>query len=139
VAAPLTDRETAEVARTTAALLRAVNASDLGGVMAVWSDAGVLMPPDHASVHGRMEIERYFDRLFRQRRLTFAFTSSEIHVAGDTAFERVTYAASARPIEGGPAARDIGKGLHVYRREPTGAWRLVADIWNSDEPGSRRA
>ena len=108
--------------------------ADLAGVLAVWSDDGVLMPPHHPSVRGRSAVEHYFSQLFEQTRFTFSFTSSQIHVSGDTAFERVEYAASARPAQGGSEVRDVGKGLHVYRREPNGSWKLAIDIWNSDTP-----
>ena len=69
------------VARTTASLLNAVNAANLAGVLAVWSDDGVLMPPHHPSVRGRPEIERYFSELFERSRFTFSFTASTVPVA----------------------------------------------------------
>jgi uncharacterized protein (TIGR02246 family) len=127
-------KDEAAVARTTAALLDAVNRSDVAGVLAVWSDDGVLMPPHHPSVRGRIEIERYFRQLFEQTRLTFSFTASQIQVSENIALERVEYAASARPDNGGAETRDVGKGLHVYRRLANGSWRLAMDIWNSDTP-----
>jgi len=126
--------ERAAVARTTARLLSAVNAADLAGVLAVWSDDGVLMPPHHPSVRGRPEIERYFSELFERTRFTFSFTATTLHISGGTAFERIEYSVSARPAQGGAEARDVGKGLHVYRREPNGLWKLALDIWNSDTP-----
>ena len=92
------------------------------------------MPPHHPSVRGRVEIERYFRQLFEQTRLTFSFTASQIHLSGNIAFERVEYAASARPAHGGAETRDVGKGLHVYRRHASGSWKLAMDIWNSDTP-----
>jgi uncharacterized protein (TIGR02246 family) len=133
-AAGQTNAEQAAVARRTAALLTAVNASDVAGILAVWSADGVLMPPHHPSVHGRAEIKRYFNQLFQRRRFKFSFTSSLIEIFGETAFERVEYDASVWPTDGGPEVRDVGKGLHVYRRERRGSWKLVADIWNSDKP-----
>ena len=126
--------DTSAIARNTAALLAAVNASDVSAVLSLWADDGVLMPPHHPSVHGRAQIERYFSELFQRLRFDFSFTSSRIQVSGDTAFERVHYNASAWPARGGPETRDAGKGLHVYRRESDGSWKLVADIWNSDNP-----
>lgn len=120
------------IARARDALLRAVNASDVRGVVAVWADDGVLMPPHHPSVRGLVEIERYFSRLFAARRFEFSFTGSHIHVAGDVAVERVEYTVSVWPADGGPAALDRGKGVHVYRREDNASWKLTADIWNSD-------
>jgi uncharacterized protein (TIGR02246 family) len=126
------DAERVAVVKATAALLNAVNRSDLPAVVGLWCDDGMLMPPHHPSVHGRLAIERYFDSLFRRSRFAFSFTSSQIEIAGDLALERVEYVASAWPADGGPEVRDVGKGLHVYRRQTDGSWRLAMDIWNSD-------
>jgi ketosteroid isomerase-like protein len=131
-----TSIETAEIARTTASLLDAINASDLAGVLAMWSDDGALMPPQHPSVHGRTEIERFFSRLFQQPGSHFSFTFSQIHVSGDVAFERLEYAASVRSGQEESEVRDIGKGPHVYRRQPNESWKLAMDIWNSDTPAT---
>jgi uncharacterized protein (TIGR02246 family) len=124
------------IQRTTMELLAAVNASDPIRVLAIWAHNGVLMPPHQASVHGRVAIDEYFRALFSRRTFRFAFTSSEIQVAGDVAFERVTYTVSAWPSEGGAAVHDMGKGLHVYRRQPDATWKLTQDIWNSDLPAA---
>jgi uncharacterized protein (TIGR02246 family) len=132
---PAPDRNAADraaIARATAALLTAVNASHVDGVLDVWCQDGVLMPPGHPSVHGREALERYFSRLFSERRFTFTFTASQIRVGGDIAVERVEYIASACPREGGPPVEDRGKGVHVFRRQPDGSWKLFQDIWNSD-------
>jgi len=126
------DREA--ITRTTAELLAAVNASDVDGCLAVWTPDGVLMPPHHPSVQGCDAIGEYFRNLFSRSRFRFAFTSSHIQLAGDTAFERLAYTATAWPETGGSPAEDSGKGLHVYTRQADGSWKLVIDIWNSDLP-----
>jgi ketosteroid isomerase-like protein len=120
------------IARTTAELLAAVNASNADRCLAVWADDGVLMPPHHPSVLGREALVRYFRDLFSRSKFKFAFTSSNIHLAGDIAFERVTYTAMIWPGEGAQPIEDAGKGLHVYGRQPDGSWKLTYDIWNSD-------
>lgn len=132
---PDTDR--AAVAQATTALLNAVNSSDLTGVMAAWCDEGVLMPPHHPAVHGRAALESYFRGLFSRTRVAFAFTFSRIEVADDVALERLEYRSSVWPVEGGLPVQDVGKGLHVYRRQTDGSWKLAQDIWNSDLPVSR--
>jgi ketosteroid isomerase-like protein len=113
-------------------LLRAVNASDLDAVMAVWDDQGVLMPPGRRSVHGRAAISAYFHRLFAGGRFEFVFTSSQVAIEGTLAVERVDYEASAWTRQEGVAQRDYGKGVHVYRQQRDGSWQLLMDIWNSD-------
>ena len=126
------------ITRTTAELLAAVNTSDADRCSAIWAADGVMMPPHHPSVQGPEAIGDYFRNLFSRSRFNFTFTSSQVDVAGDIALERVTYTAliwragDARPIE------DVGKGLHVYGRQPNGTWKLTHDIWNSDLPVSLR-
>ena len=92
------------------------------------------MPPQQPSVQGHPAIVQYFRNLFLRARFRFAFTSSHIHIDGDTALERVTYTATIGPGDDAPPIEDVGKGIHVYRRQPNGSWKLTYDIWNSDQP-----
>lgn len=131
---PGTAADHAAIHAVAAALLEAVNASDVAGVLACWAPDGVLMPPHHPAVHGHAAITDYFRGVFAARRLTFTFTTSAITAWGDAAIERLTYTAVAIPVAGGPATNDVGKGLHVYARRPDGTWLLTQDIWNSDRP-----
>lgn len=43
---------------------------------------------------------------------------------------------SGRPVAeaGGDSITEAGKGLHVYRGQPDGVWKLTIDIWNADAP-----
>jgi ketosteroid isomerase-like protein len=122
----------AAIMRTTAELLAAVNASDVDRCLAVWAADGVLMPPHHPSVQGHEAIGRYFRTLFLRSRFSFAFTSSDIRHAGDSALERVTYTVIVWPGSDASPIEDLGKGLHVYGRRPNGWWKLTHEIWNSD-------
>ena len=122
----------AAIKRTTAELLSAVNASSADRCLAVWAADGVLMPPHHPAVQGHEAIGAYFRSLFSRSRFRFTFTSSHVHRAGDTAWERVTYTAVIWSGSGATPIEDVGKGLHVYGRQADGSWRLVHDIWNSD-------
>ncbi len=114
----------AAIASTTAELLDAVNTSDVSRILAVWEEDGVFMPPQHPSVHGRAALEAYFRTLFSRGRFGFTFTSSTIQLAGDAAFERVTYTAAVWPAGGRSPIEERGKGLHVYRR----SIRRAADV-----------
>jgi ketosteroid isomerase-like protein len=127
------DVDRAAIQRTTAELLGAVNASDADRCSAVWAANGVLMPPHHPAVSGHQAIGRYFRNLFSRSRFRFTFTSSQIQLVGDTALERVMYTALIWPADDAPPVEDVGKGVHVYERQPNGSWKLTLDIWNSDQ------
>ncbi len=128
----------ATIRKATSELLAAVNACDVNRVVDLWADDGVLMPPAHPSVHGRAALREYFGRLFLRARFAFEFTSSEIEIVTDAAFERVGYKVTIWPTDGQSPTEDCGKGLHVYRRQLDGTWKLCVDIWNSDRPGEPR-
>jgi uncharacterized protein (TIGR02246 family) len=130
------DADRAAIARVMAELLEAVNASDVARLIAVWAEDGVLMPPNQPSVQGRRALEEHFRRVFSHSRFEFTFTSSDIELAGNAAFERLTYTARAWPAGSRSPIEDRGKGLHVYRRQADGSWKLVRDIWNSDQPAA---
>ena len=74
----------------------------------------------------------YFRELFRRSKLTFSFTSAGVQLFGDVAVERLSYTATAVPTSGGTPLEDVGKGVHVYLRDPGGSSKLLHDIWNSD-------
>jgi ketosteroid isomerase-like protein len=127
------DVDRVAIMRTRAELLAAVNASDADRCLAVWAADGVLMPPHHPSVQGHEAIGEYFRDLFSQSTFRFTFTSSHLHLAGDTALERVTYTAIMWSRSGASPIADVGKALHVYGRQLNGSWKLMQDIWNSDQ------
>jgi uncharacterized protein (TIGR02246 family) len=114
------------------ALLAAVNAADVDGVLACWAPDGVMCPPHHPAVRGHDAIAAYFRKVFATRRLTFRFTDSHVAAVDGLAVERLAYTAVAVALEGGAEVRDTGKGLHVYHRAPDGRWLITHDIWNSD-------
>jgi len=123
-----------EIGAVREALRTAVNASDVDGILACWAPDGVLMPPHHPRVQGHAAIAEYFRTVFARRRLSFTFTESSVTLVGDVAFERLTYTVVAKSLTDGRATDDVGKGLHVYARQPDGRWRIAQDIWNSDRP-----
>jgi uncharacterized protein (TIGR02246 family) len=127
------EKDRVAIRKTTAELLASVNASDADRCLAVWAADGVLMPPHHPSVQGHQAIVEYFRGLFSRSQFRFTFMSSNIHIAGDTALERVTYRATVWPGGDSPPIEDVGKGLHVFGRQPNGSWKLTHDIWNSDQ------
>jgi uncharacterized protein (TIGR02246 family) len=132
---PEHSRDAAAVHAVAEALRRAVNGSDVDGIVACWASDGIMLPPNHVAVYGRSAIGDYFSRVFASRRLTFAFTDHTVAVCGDLAVERLHYTAVAAAPDG-ETIEDVGKGIHIYSRQADGTWKLAQDIWNSDRSSS---
>ena len=59
---------------------------------------------------------------------------SEVIIGGDLATERLAFTMILEPAAGGTPMILTGKGVHVYRRQADGDWKLSVDIWNADNP-----
>jgi ketosteroid isomerase-like protein len=101
-----------------------VNRGDTDGVLSVWADDGVLMPPGHPAVIGKPALEEYFRRLFARSRFHFIFTASHVLIDAATAIERVTYTvetwSSGSALPAASAGRDC---TSIAVDLPPGNWR----------------
>lgn len=112
--------------------LAAVNAGD--ATLAYLADDVVLLPPNAPAVLGLPAARAWFGEATRQFRFSLAYTSCNVEFASDLAIERCAGTLALTPVAGGPAVSDVWKGIHVYRRDATGEWKVALDIWNSDGP-----
>jgi ketosteroid isomerase-like protein len=93
------------------------------------------LPPNAPTVRGRGPIAA-LNRATRESGDVQARLSS-VHVEhhGDMAYHIGRYEVTVRR-PGGEPIHDVGKTLEVYRRQPDGSWKCVADMWNSDQPAT---
>ncbi len=57
----------------------------------------------------------------------------EVARSGELAYLNGTYELTMNDASGKPA-NDRGKYVEVWKKQADGAWKCVADIWNSDLP-----
>ena len=112
----------AATARNAAALVAAFYAPD-----------AVLMPPNHPAVEGRANIQAFLQGMIDSGLTSIKIETTTTASAGDLAYGRGRYTLALSP-PGGTPVQDVGKYVVVYRRQPSGAWRAVSDIFNSDQP-----
>ena len=60
------------------------------------------------------------------------YTSAEVHLCGDMAFDRGTFAFSVAPRTGGPSEVNVGKYFWLYERSAE-TWKLKRIIVCLDE------
>ena len=83
---------------------------------------------------GHEAIRSWLENLYDQFSVDAAYTSSAVTVIGDWAFDRMTFTMTLTAVGGGDPMSDVGKGLHVYRCQRDGSWKIAQDIWNRDNP-----
>ena len=42
--------------------------------------------------------------------------------------------ADATPRKGGKPMTETIKGIHIYKRQSDGTWKIAQDVWNTDPP-----
>ena len=68
-----------------------------------------------------------------QFKISGEYTGAElVAAAGDVAVEHMTFRLTLQPVGGGAPIVDEGKGVHVYRRQADGTWKIALDAWNSN-------
>jgi uncharacterized protein (TIGR02246 family) len=110
-----------------AAVGRYVDASNHGDVetlTSLYAEDAVLLPPDHAPVEGRKAIEEFWRQGTDQG---LRVTTLRLEVADDVGYLIGRYNLPATATEDA----DSGKYVMCLKRQPDGAWKLTADIWNS--------
>ena len=128
------------------AIEAAENAMDADAAARILSDDAVLMVPDHPVQEGRSACASFLRELFGQlasrydRRITY--TSYEVNIVGDLAFDRGTFTFSVTPKDGGETTDVTGKYLWILVRGTDGTWRvsrLIASRDDSSEEPVERA
>jgi ketosteroid isomerase-like protein len=107
--------------------VRLYNAGDLDGLVETYyTEDASLLPSNHPRVCGRSQIRRFFHDLHEAGLGQLAAEILQLDVSGDLAYCMGTY------TFGMPAAHG-GKFLEVYRRQADGSWKMVVDMFSSDQ------
>ena len=108
----------------------AENAGDLDGIMAVFTDDAVRMPPNAPAIIGKESIRSLMQTNLEQNTYQLDNPPEEVQVSGDLAFARGTYTVTVTPKAGGESIQLEGKYLVVCQKQPDGSWKAARDIWN---------
>ena len=115
-----------------AAYARAFNAGDAALVATLYSKDAIFMMPDMPAYKGtkgvRAQTQAAIDAGWRNIKFTTIRSGSD----GDIAFNMGT--TSVDQPSGGDTAKLKGKYLDVYRRQRDGSWKIIATMYNMDEP-----
>jgi len=135
---PATEVDVAEVRAAIAQVDRqweqAANSGNAAGVAALYADDGRLLAPNSDIVQGRENIQQTLQGLIDIGLKNVRFTTVDVGVSGDLAYEVGRYSLDIQPRDAPQAINDQGKYVIVARKGADGAWKIVADIFNTSQP-----
>jgi ketosteroid isomerase-like protein len=124
----------AALRRTIADLEQRINRGDPGFVDTFANDA-VIIAPAAPDVVGFDAIRTMYTGMMKQFSMTVHFSTDEIAVAGDLAYERGTYTLKISDKASGKVVQDVkNKHLHILKRQPDGTWKTWRMMVSSAEP-----
>jgi ketosteroid isomerase-like protein len=126
--APQTAQESSEIAAAAGRWQELLNAKDIEGLVAMYSDDCRLLPPNGKMAQGGDAVRESFSGMI-EAGLTGELKTIEAMAAGDIGYRVGTYALNAPD----GSTVDRGKYIETWRKD-AGEWKLVNDIWNSDMP-----
>jgi len=113
-----------------AEFIEVYNAKDATKVALLFTDGGVVMPPNASTVRGTENVRIHYQKRFDQGASDLSLEPQTVMGSGSLAFASGDYRLNMAP-PGGPAQRDRGKFIFILR-ELNGRWRLDHLMFSSD-------
>ena len=109
----------------------AIEAGDSKRYLSLLAPDALFMPPDSSPKSGH-DLREWLREFVGQKNVEYLkLTDDETVVEGCLAYHRFTYRWKLTPKAGGEARMGCGKGIHILRRQPDGAWKIAREIWNA--------
>ncbi len=117
------------------ATLKAAQAKDLERNLSFYTDDASVFPPNAPIATGKEAIHTFLAQGFENAGFAIDWQPTKVEVSrgGDLAYTQGTYELTMNDPKGKPVT-ERGKYVNVWKKQPDGTWKMVADIWNSDQP-----
>ncbi len=101
-------------------------------IVSFWSDDATITPPEAPLVSGKVAIRKFVEQSLATPGFHIGWTPAQAFVSKDGT---MGYTAGSNtttlPGPDGKLMTVTGRYITVWRRDSAGAWKCVADIWNS--------
>ena len=114
---------------------QALNASDVAGVLRLYTQDGIFMAPHNASAVGIDVIEAAYGAAFQAINLNVAFDIVEIEVVADGwAFARTNSAGTTTINATGDKFPEANQELFVFQKTGDGQWKIARYSFSTTSP-----
>jgi len=117
------------IAKNAGQFATAASHGNVDGMLALYDEHAVLMPPNAPAMNGRDAIRQFWTGFTSLGAIDAKLVTDDIVTSGDLAAEMGHFDLTITPKSGAPI-KDSGKYLVVWRNVG-GEWKIVRDIFNS--------
>lgn len=116
-----------------ATCLKAAKAKELDRAVFCYADEASWLPPNAPIANGKEAIRAGWSQLLASPgfAIDWQITRLEVSRAGDLAYTLYSYQLTTQG-PGDKPITDRGKDMAVWKKQPDGSWKIVADTFNSD-------
>lgn len=109
----------------------AYQGKDLESVVSVWSEDAVIVPSGEKIISGKAAIREYVAKSFATPGFSIRWDTLDASVSQDGTMGYTTAASTFTfPGDDGKIVTAKARGVAVWKRDATGAWKCVYDAWN---------
>lgn len=111
------------------------SARDIEKTVSYYSDDALVMLPDIPTLTGKEPIRALWKSMLESASFSGNWQATKVEVArsGDLAYVSGNYEFKETDAGGKPIT-DKGQYLKIWKKQPDGSWKCVADMFNSDLP-----
>ena len=128
-----TAADEAAIAEFNRRYLQAINDGDIDTLAALTTEGHLMIASGGPPLAGKQALVDAMKRAFETTEFDESWSPEETVVSGDLAYQRGTFVVASRPKAGGAESRVGGNFLRIYRKID-GAWFMVRDSFNSQQP-----
>jgi len=123
-----------------AAWSKAAAAKDVEAYVGFLAEDALVLPPNAPMLTGEESMRKGLSEEMANPGFALSWQASKVEASrgGDLAYTVGTYQFTMTGPKGKPVT-DRGKYVTIWRKQPDGKWKVVADIYNSDLPAPAAA
>ena len=112
---------------------KAAAAKNIDQIVSYWDDSATVLPPDRAPIVGKAALREYVMQTLGVPKFSITWEPQQGSVAasGDMGYliesNTITFADAS-----GKLFTQSGEVITVWRKDATGAWKCVTEIWNNN-------
>lgn len=125
-------RDETAIREASAGWSKAAQSKDLEKSLTFFADDAIMLSPRSPAVKGKENIRKEWEQTLALPGVGLSFTAERVEVAcsGDLAWEQGTHE-FATSDKKGKTTTERGAYVTAWKKQPDGAWKVVADIHNT--------